>query len=48
MQCKKCGRTLDDCPACNGGRGSGHFVILRCSRCDNTGLVCVRHAGFWR
>ena len=45
MDCKKCHRPLHDCPACNGGRASGMFGKLTCSKCNNTGLVCAEHGG---
>ncbi len=46
--CKKCSRTLNDCQACNGGRASGMFGKLTCSKCNNTGLVCSQHNGHWK
>ena len=46
MDCKKCHRPLRDCPSCNGGRASGMFGKLTCSKCNNnTGLACNEHAG---
>lgn len=49
MKCKKCGRTLNDCQSCNGGRASGFMgAKLNCSKCSNTGLVCSQHGGFWK
>jgi len=46
--CRKCGRPLHDCPACNGGRASGFFGKLSCHKCNNTGLVCPEHDGYWK
>ncbi len=48
MTCKKCFRPLHDCQACNGGRASGFFGKLTCSTCNNTGLQCPQHGGFWK
>lgn len=47
-KCKKCGRSLNDCTACNGGRASGMFGKLTCSKCNNTGVVCNTHGGHWK
>ncbi len=47
-KCKKCGRSLNDCTACNGGRASGMFGKLTCSKCNNTGVVCNTHGGGWK
>lgn len=47
--CTKCHRTLNDCPACNGGRNSsGMFGALTCRQCNTTGQVCSEHGGFWK
>jgi hypothetical protein len=49
MSCKKCGRALNDCPACNGGRTTGFLgAKLTCSKCNTTGLVCNEHGGHWK
>lgn len=49
MKCKRCGRTLNDCQSCNGGRASGFMGSkLNCSKCNNTGLVCSQHGGYWK
>ena len=47
MNCKKCQRPVHDCPSCNGGRATGMFGKLTCSKCNNTGLVCSAHGGNW-
>lgn len=46
--CKKCHRPVNDCQACNGGRASGMFGKLTCSKCNNTGSVCSEHDGHWK
>lgn len=46
--CKKCHRPLHDCGACNGGRASGIFGKLTCSKCNSTGVVCNQHGGHWK
>ncbi len=49
MNCHKCGNHLNDCPSCKGsGGGSGMFGSLTCSKCNNTGLVCSKHEGYWK
>ena len=42
-KCQKCFRALAECQGCRGGRSN-----LTCSKCDNTGRVCMEHGGFWR
>jgi hypothetical protein len=46
--CKKCGRGLNDCQACKGGRARGIAGKLTCSKCNNTGVVCAQHGGHWK
>jgi len=49
LTCRRCGRPVHDCPACDGGRHNyGFFGKLTCSRCNNTGLVCPEHGGYWK
>ena len=48
MTCRKCGRPVHDCPACNGGRLSGFFGRLTCRTCNSTGLVCPEHGAYWK
>lgn len=48
MKCKKCHRPLNDCQGCNGGRASGMFGKLTCSKCNSTGMVCSEHGGHWK
>jgi len=49
MNCKKCGRPLHDCPACDGGRRKGLLgAALTCSTCNTTGLICGAHGGHWK
>jgi len=48
-KCEKCGRTLQECQACKGGRkSSGFFGALNCGRCKNTGQVCPSCGGNWQ
>jgi len=50
MRCEKCFKPLHECQACHGtgGKGQGFFGDLTCSKCNNTGLVCIQHGGFWK
>ena len=34
--------------ACNGGRASGIFGKLTCSKCNNTGVVCNTPGDHWK
>lgn len=43
MDCKKCFKKLHTCTACNGRPNAGGRT---CSKCNNTGLLCVDHDGF--
>ena len=45
MDCAKCHKRLHECPACKGGSARGMFGMLTCSKCDNTGLLCITHDG---
>ncbi|KJF24942.1 hypothetical protein SZ00_01868 [Rhodococcus sp. AD45] len=47
-ECRKCHRPVHDCSACNGGRASGMFGKLTCSKCNNTGSTCNEHGGYWK
>ncbi|MFT7023459.1 MAG: hypothetical protein ACJA07_002558 [Rhodococcus sp. (in: high G+C Gram-positive bacteria)] len=47
-QCRKCYRPVHDCSSCNGGRASGMFGKLTCSKCNNTGSTCNEHGGHWK
>lgn len=42
-KCEKCFRTLAECQGCRGGRSN-----LTCSKCNNTGRVCMEHHGHWK
>lgn len=44
MKCK-CGRQLNECQAC---KGRGNTGWTTCSKCRNTGLVCITHGGHWK
>lgn len=48
MKCKKCSRTVHECPSCKGGSVRGMFGALTCSKCNNTGYLCGTHAGHWK
>jgi hypothetical protein len=48
MECRKCHRPVHHCQACNGGRASGIAGKLTCSKCNNTGAVCIEHGGHWK
>lgn len=49
MSTCRCGRTLNDCQGCKGGRatqpGGGRHT---CSKCNSTGQVCSEHGGHWK
>ncbi len=42
-KCEKCFRALAECQGCRGGRSN-----LTCSKCNNTGRVCMEHGGHWK
>jgi hypothetical protein len=44
VDCKKCFKRLAECPGCKGRPNAGGRT---CSKCDNTGLVCPDHGGYW-
>ena len=46
LQCEKCFKNLVECQACHGHAGPGRMTT--CSVCNNTGLVCPEHGGFWK
>ncbi|MEY9214522.1 DnaJ-class molecular chaperone [Thermobifida halotolerans] len=46
--CRRCGRPLRICAACDGGRKKGFGNTLTCSTCKNTGQVCLEHGGGWK
>lgn len=46
MQCQKCFKNLQTCQGCSGRSGVG--TGRTCSKCKNTGLVCIDHEGFWK
>ena len=49
LSCRKCFTTLHKCASCRGGSIRGFLgARLTCSACNNTGLVCARHKGFWK
>lgn len=42
LKCEKCFRTLNDCQVCHGKTRN------LCRTCNNTGMVCSDHGGYWK